>query len=80
MAGRYSEVISVGALAANGRDRARFSNYGKWVEIFAPGQDLTNAFPLGNLCVHRASDRADPGVHGMAEWNGTSFSAPSSPG
>ena len=57
---RHPRVLSVGATAKDTRTRAGFSNYGKLVNVFAPGESIVTT-GSGN---------------GYLSENGTSFSSP----
>lgn len=71
----FKRVIAVGALDMTSSEpvRASFSNYGHWVDIYAPGVRVHSTYLDGSY--------TEPGKHlahlkGWALWNGTSFSTP----
>ncbi len=71
-------AVSVGALNRDLTDRAAFSNFGGWVDVYAPGDDIVNVFRPGPYEYEES-----PGLVGqvvtfteLASWSGTSFSTP----
>ncbi len=55
-----AEVVSVAALSADGANLASFSDYGGWIDVAAPGDQIVGPMPGG----------------GFATWSGTSIAAP----
>ena len=79
----FKRVIAVGGLDGP-QERACFSNYGSWVDAWAPGVDLRSTFltvdartppPTPPNCLGFVNDPAAVfAFRGWAKWSGTSFS------
>jgi hypothetical protein len=67
-------ALSVGALDPN-EELADFSNFGSWVDVYARGVDLVNAYPKGRfVCKEPPNKGVERKFEGMARWSGSSFS------
>ncbi len=71
-------VISVGALGPDQTHLAWFSNYGQWVDIYALGEGIVNAFAVGQYRYHEPPKQParQDFLRPLARWSGTSFAAP----
>jgi subtilisin family serine protease len=64
----------VGSMSRDGQRRSWFSNHGGWVDVYAPGEDIVNAYAhLKYMTVHGTVRDTSAGI---VKWSGTSFSTP----
>jgi hypothetical protein len=73
----FEWAVSAGAVTAAG-DRAYFSDYGSWVDTYALGVDIINAYPDGRYPYTEPPRLGEVATFdtGLARWSGTSFSTP----
>lgn len=72
----YRWVVGVGALEEDGSP-CEFTNHGPWVDVYARGRGLVNAFPRGTYTCHEPPNVPDVRhFDGIARWSGTSFATP----
>jgi hypothetical protein len=69
--------VAVGGLKKDGR-LAKWSNRGTWVDVYARGAKLVNAYPNGEYTYVETDPKGSTATfsHRLATWSGTSFSTP----
>ncbi|MGH3613816.1 MAG: S8/S53 family peptidase [Pseudonocardia sp.] len=70
-------AVGVGALGPDEQHRAWFSNFGSWVNVYALGEGMVNAYATGVYTYQEPPKRpAKQAFTGMARWDGTSYATP----
>ena len=67
--------VGVGSMSRDGQRRSWFSNHGAWVDVYAPGEDIVNAYAQMKYKTIVDGDVRDTSA-GIVKWSGTSFSTP----
>lgn len=67
--------VGVGSMSRDGQRRSWFSNHGAWVDVYAPGEGIVNAYPQLKYKTIVDGEVRDTSA-GIVKWSGTSFSTP----
>lgn len=67
--------VGVGSMSRDGQRRSWFSNHGGWVDVYAPGEDIVNAYARLKYKTVTDGTVRDTSA-GIVRWSGTSFSTP----
>jgi subtilisin family serine protease len=67
--------VGVGSMSRDGQRRSWFSNHGAWVDVYAPGEEIVNAYARMKYKTIVDGDVRDTSA-GIVKWSGTSFSTP----
>jgi subtilisin family serine protease len=67
--------VGVGSMSRDGQRRSWFSNHGAWVDVYAPGEDIVNAYAHMKYKTIVDGEVRDTSA-GIVKWSGTSFSTP----
>ena len=67
--------VGVGSMTKDGQSRSWFSNYGSWVDVYAPGEDIVNAYARMKYKTVVDGEVRDTEA-GIVTWSGTSFATP----
>jgi subtilisin family serine protease len=62
-------------MSRDGQRRSWFSNHGAWVDVYAPGEEIVNAYPQMKYKTVVDGEVRDTSA-GIVKWSGTSFSTP----
>ena len=66
--------VGVGSMSRDGQRRSWFSNHGAWVDVYAPGEDIVNAY--ARLKYMTVAGTVRDTSAGIVKWSGTSFATP----
>jgi subtilase family protein len=67
--------VGVGSMSRDGQRRSWFSNHGAWVDVYAPGEEIVNAYAQMKYMTVVDGTVRDTSA-GIVSWSGTSFSTP----
>lgn len=67
--------VGVGSMTRDGQRRSWFSNFGSWVDVYAPGENIVNAYPRLWYRTMAHGHKRDTSA-GVVRWSGTSFATP----